>query len=156
MDMDSDTDDDILVELNMNSIVCGNISSDFEQTNYLGSPFEVHTGDTILVKNQANSLYHWFVDTVILKQSNGKKYLFDLEDYQKFRFHRQIPLDNVQLIMNMTTRKREYAARVIQKAFKKYKAALLIQQYALAYVYRPGGALFKKRKLNFENTIQMD
>jgi hypothetical protein len=140
------------------SIAVGDISSDFNESNFSGMPFRIKSGEKILCTNTNTKEYHWFEKTVILHDHYDNKYVFDLTSYRRLLYgssRKLISFDDIKFILNADVIKEDQAARVIQKAFKKRlqqrRSAIVIQRTVLEYIYRPGGRLFNKRKCNFES-----
>jgi hypothetical protein len=140
------------------SVISGNISCHLQDTQFLGSPFEICTGDTVLLQSiyRASSFYHWCRYIVICNSTNDTKYIFDLEDSVRWCRTGFVQFDKVKFILNLTMWEKRHAARTIQKAFREYrklKSVIKIQRRVLEYLYRPGNILYIRRKLCFEECI---
>jgi hypothetical protein len=146
------------VNTSFKTAIIGDLSVSFEPYHFSGVPFRVISGEKILCTNMLTKEYFWMEELVILVDHSDNKYIFDMTAYSRLirgSSRRLIALDNLKLILNATLVKEEQAASVIQKAFKhlhkRKQSAITIQRRVLKYLYRPGGELFKRRKLNFES-----
>ena len=142
---------------NFKSVVIGDISYDFDHTHFSSTPFRIVSGEKILCVNMNTKEYHWFEDTVILVDRSDNRYVFDMTSYHRLihgSSRKLISFQDIKFILNADVAKEDRAARIIQKAFKERlrqkRSAVIIQRKVLTYLYRPGGALFKKRKRSFE------
>lgn len=139
------------------TVAIGDLSGDFVESHFSGTPFRIISGEKILCANMKTKEYHWFEDTVLLYDHNNNRYVFDMIAYHRLLHgssRKLIALEDLKCILNADVIKEDQAARVIQKAFKKHlyqkRSAIVIQRNVLKYLYRPGGTLAMRRKRHYE------